>query len=255
MKKLIALLLVVMMLGSTVAFADTNASIAPYAPEDYKTDGSVLDTPKTELWLQVDATGQIDVTVPLVLVFKTDIDGGVATSPLTYKMTNNSSSDLVVTQIDTVVEQQVASTNPMAIVAYTTANRTDLARDQYQARLRVLNGVVLGSKADGTSIENSWDLATASHANDKVRGGLFELIKDADTRIIADMSTGELSFITPRAKDADGNDAGMDTTQGVKLLTVTYTVAIDTSDAIGTDITDDSDGTKTDTKDQSFTTT
>ena len=231
MKKLIALLLVVMMLGSTVAFADDNASIEVREADDVYTSGAgqaELSTPKTELWLQVDATGQIDVTVPLVLVFKTDIDGGVATSPDTYKITNNSTADLVVTQIATAVEANDAD-NPMTLVEYTT---TDLARDQYKVQLTVPTGVVIGDEAT-----NGWDLKTATHANNKVKGGLFELLKDGSTRVIADMSTGELSFVTKRTTDAAGNDTGLDTTKGVHLLTVTYTVAIDTSDAIGETIT------------------
>lgn len=236
MKKIISLLLVVLMLGSTMAFADISEIEVREADDTYQSDinQSVLDTPYTELWLQVDASGQIDVTVPLVLVFKTDIDGGDATSPETYKITNNSSADLVVTQIATSV-QATSTANPMTLVAY---DSTTLARDEYKAKLSVPTGVVLG-----TGATNDWDLRTATHSNDKAKGGLFELLKDTSTRVIADMTTGELSFVTSRTVDANGADTGMDTTKGVHLLTVTYTVAIDTSDAIGADITDNGDAT------------
>jgi len=263
MKKLIALLLVVMMLGSTVAFADTNASIAPYAPEDYKTDGSVLDTPKTELWLQVDATGQIDVTVPLVLVFKTDIDGGKATSPDTYMFTNHSSADLVVTTIVT-TDGDKTDDKPTTLELVAYDDTTTLLEDQYMVKLSVPADVDLGTGASTTG----WDLDTTPHTNDKANGGLFELKKAAanageagtTTQVIVDMSTGPLSFITKRTTDAAGNDTGMDTTMGVHLLTVTYTVAIDTSDTVGSDITDDPNpatGTTgiTDTAAQTFTPT
>lgn len=239
MKRLFALVLAVLMLGSVAAFAD--GTIENYGPDvQYATakdhNEDTLNTPYTELWLMVDAEGQIDVTVPLVLVFKTDIDGGTATSPATYQITNNSSADLVVTNIDTVTNNVVDdnTNHPMVLKPYDTAT---LARDEYKVQLSVQqnsagNNVVLGDGETG-----AWDLETAAHENNKILGGLFELVKDTSTRVYADMSTGKLSFITTREVDADGNDAGMDDTKGVHLLTVTYTVAIDTSDAIGEDVT------------------
>lgn len=247
MKRLIALVLAVLVLGSVAAFADVSKIEVREDDDRYQSgiNQSTLNTPYTELWLQVDASGQIDVTVPLVLVFKTDIDGGTATSPETYKITNHSSADLVVTNINTVTNTKVddETNHPMVLMPYST---TTLERDQYKVQLRVEensagNDVELGDGETGV-----WDLETAAHENNKILGGLFELVKDTSTRVYADMSTGKLSFITTRLVNGtgeDAEDAGMDTTKGVHLLTVTYTVAIDTSDAIGTDITDNGDTT------------
>lgn len=245
MKKFLAIILATMMLLSSAAFATEykeNIEVRETTDNYTGSDVTSIDTPKTELWLQVDATGQIDVTVPLVLIFQTNIDGGTAQSPDTYKITNNSTADLVVTKIAVAVEPQVNNDpnsqdddNPMELVAYT-ATPTE---DQYKVQLSVnLNsdGVVLGNYTGNTG---KWDLFTPAYENLAKNGGLFELKKAAkngagtDTRVYADMSTGALSFVTKRIED----DTAVDTTKGVKLLTVTYTVAIDTSDAIGVDIT------------------
>lgn len=236
MKKFLSLVLAAMMLLScTVAFAAGETFEVRETDDKWTgTDVASINTPETELWLQVDADGQIDVTVPLVLVFKTNIDGGSANTAETYKLTNNSTADLVVTSIATAVEDKSAS-NPMTMVAYS-ATPTE---DQYKAQLSVGSGVALGSKN-----ESAWDLRTATHSNPALDGGLFELKKatpngaGTPTVVKADMTTGKLSFVTSRT-EADV----LDTTKGVKLLTVTYTVAIDTSDAIGSLITDNGDNT------------
>lgn len=243
MKKLISFLLVIMLLSSisVSAFATDDTKMGVSAGRDrFNTEDSEEGSVSTDLWLQVDASGQIDVTVPMVLVFRTNIDGGTATSPTNYALTNRSTADLVVTKIETATDATVdASTaNPMSLVEY----GANLGEDEYKVKLSVPTGVVIGNNADNVELSNGWDLSTRTHENDKIRGGLFELAQPADgaesksTRVITDMSTGKLSFITSRAVDADGNDAGMDVEMGVKLLTISYTVAIDTSDAIGVDV-------------------
>jgi len=242
MKKFLALLMAVLMvLSCTVAFAEEyeEAKIDVREADDrYSIDGKELDTPKTELWLQVEATGQIDVTVPLVLVFQTTIDGGKATSPETYKITNNSTADLVVTKIATAVEAESDATNPMALVAYTDTPQ----EDEYKVQLSVKEETVKGAGESG-----AWDLYDNEHARVAKQGGLFELKKavpngeGTDTRVIADMTTGKLSFVT--LTTGEGSEEKLDDTKGVHLLTVTYTVAIDTSDAIGETITDNGDAT------------
>lgn len=224
MKKIFSFLLVIMMLCSisTAAFATTTFEVRE-ADDSWNTDGTELNTPKTELWLQVDASGQIDVTVPLVLVFKTDIDGGTASTATNYKITNNSSAQLAVTKVATAVSDTKTS-----LVAYNTAN---LAEDQYKVQLSAGNAVL--------------DLKTAEHTEAAINGGLFTLAKAAangdgtPTTVTVDMSTGKLSFVTARTADDE-----LDTTKGIKLLTVTYTVAIDTASAIAGDtITDNGDNT------------
>ena len=275
MKKTLAILLAVMMLLSTTAFA-TSASVDTITngTADWFEDGENTDTNAdidvregssavrykddaeydiegemaTEIWLQVEASGQIDVTVPLVLVFQTNIDGGDATSPDAYKITNYSTADLVVTKIATtlVAEDDTNNTQPMAMVAYSTTN---LGEDQYAAQLSVDGGAVeLGKDETGTyDLYTDATETTVLHEKDRTMGGLFEVKKataagDAvDTPISVAMKTGKLSFVTSRnvddVKDDGAIEDEMDTLKGVQLMTITYTVAIDTSDAIGETIT------------------
>jgi len=246
MKKTLAMLLAVMLLLSATAFAEqtgvdtiTNGSkpadwdtatgdIDAYDSVHYSDSGN-YDTEgrmATELWLQVDATGQIDVTVPLVLVFQTNIDGGSANTASDYKITNHSSAALAVTKIE-VAEEAKADAQPMTLVAYPATGMP--AEDQYAVKLSV-----------GSSY--TFDFKAAAAQADKLAGGLFELAKapatgaaGTDTVIDVAMVTGPLSFVTAR-NSADNADAGIDGTRGVKLLTVTYTVAISTRDAVGEEI-------------------
>ena len=196
----------------------------------------------TELWLQVEASGQIDVTVPLVLVFQTNIDGGEATSPNTYKITNHSSADLVVTQIKVTDVKTEANKQPMTKVAWLDV----LKEDQYKAKLNVdKNVVTLGKGQSG-----EYDLKQETYTAERHQGGIFELRKaeadkyeeGTDTPIALTMKTGRLSFITSRTEKTPKDDKSqlndaMDNTKGIQLMTITYTVAIDTSDAYGEEIT------------------
>lgn len=289
MKKFLSLLLAAMMLlscatamaSSVAADADTIQNGSAYWKEEsneIKDDNSVtgddansdidvreetttfkdsagFDTKgeaATEIWLQVDATGQIDVTVPLVLVFQTNIDGGHATSPSAYKITNHSTADLVVTKIVTrevVKHSGITNYNnqPMTLAAYpeidaTTGKIKQPAEDVYGARINVAKGVTLGKLKDDKTNTGVYDLFTSAnletpHENAAARGGLFELQKptagkNADgmvTNLNVEMITGPLSFVTTRTDD----DTNVDTDKGIQLLTIVYTVAIDTSDAIG----------------------
>lgn len=198
----------------------------------------------TELWLQVEASGQIDVTVPLVLVFQTNIDGGKATSPNTYKITNHSSADLVVTQIKVtdVVETEDKDQPKMEKVEW--SDTAELTENQYMAKLTVGEHVTLGAEQHG-----EYDL-DGTYTGERHKGGIFELAKagkndyekGTDTPIALSMKTGRLSFITSRTEKTPKDDKSqlndeMDTTKGIQLMTITYTVAIDTSDAYGEVIT------------------
>lgn len=243
MKKFLSLLLAAVMVCScAVALAaryddpvadGTNATLrtgleeAPFLV-DYSDKNNPTASQRTDLWIQVDAIGQIDATVPLVLVFKTNIDGGEATTGSNYGITNQSSADLVVTQIDTTeYAPEINDKNEkMTLVKYDGT----LNRDNYAVLL-----TTTAEKGTGAST-TGWDLYTKQYKNDKLQGGLFELKRGEYTAIDASMKTGELSFVTSRKEGTGenaGKDAGMDETKGVKLLTVAYTVAIDTSDAKG----------------------
>lgn len=222
---------------------DANADIDVRGKIRYRDEGNfdVTGEAATELWLQVEASGQIDVTVPLVLVFQTNIDGGEATSPSDYKITNHSSADLVVTQIKVTDVKTEANKQPMTKVAWIEG----LKEDQYKAKLNVdKNVVTLGKGQSG-----EYDLKQETYTAERHQGGIFELRKaeadkyeeGTDTPIALTMKTGRLSFITSRVEtpktDEGQMDDAMDTTKGIQLMTITYTVAIDTSDAYGEVIT------------------
>lgn len=263
MKKTLAMLLAVLMLLSTTAFATTFDSVTngdntgwydgqnptgdnEDADIDVYVDTRYTDGPDsfakeaeaaTEIWLQVDATGQIDVTVPLVLVFQTNIDGGDAVSPDEYKITNHSSADLVVTKITTTTVATDSSKQPMTMVDWGTGN---MKEDTYAVAIQNIGGT---AGANNHRVRDTYDLNQTHEGyfnNAALKGGLFELAKapannyetGTDTELEIAMKTGRLSFVTSR----DGNDV-MDQNKGIQLLTITYTVAIDTSDAIGDDIT------------------
>jgi len=226
--------------SSTNADMDVGVDVR-YSKSDEKNQDHA--TAKTEMWLQVDATGQIDVTVPLVVVFQTNIDGGSATSPSAYRIINYSSANLCVTKIEVSAEAKATGTNPMTLKAYSTET---LVQDEYKAQLTAKGQA--GKKEGGTeSVDLKFDmLTTKAYENPASRGGLFQLAKgdtDGKTGNTSDkygtitdmefaMSTGKLSFVT---KQQDNGD--IDYTKGVKLLTVTYTIAIDTQDAIGAAVT------------------
>ncbi|MBR6525366.1 MAG: hypothetical protein IKT57_05290, partial [Clostridia bacterium] len=75
MKKILAFVMIFMLLcGSALA---TEYGFSAHNPERYDSPANATENNKaeTELWLKVAATGQIDVTVPLVLVFQTNIEG------------------------------------------------------------------------------------------------------------------------------------------------------------------------------------
>ncbi len=269
MKKFLALALAMMMVFACVSALaeDDNAQMYLNAADggdaylshfseenEYDEDGAAsTGEVNTEIWLQVVASGQIDVTVPLVIVFQTNIDGGSATSPSEYQIINYSTADLVVTKVSietnsaTKDREDDDTSHPMELVSYT----TDLARDQYKAQLSVATESVHASTGE-------WDLFTGDE-NDNVdldedgfyyisalEGGLIILPKcDYDstsgdkegtsTDLTIEMATGALSFVTKHAT-VEEKDV-LDVTKGVKLLNINYVVAIDTYTGIGDDIT------------------
>lgn len=250
MKKLISLFLALVMLMSCATVlaesTDENATmtvgdpVSHYATENVNAGADAADTPSvnTEIWLQVDAAGQIDVTVPLVLVFKTNIDGGTASSPEAYKMTNNSTADIAVTSIKVNPETTNAAAQPMTFVAYDSAMSTD----QYGLKLSVEETEADPANhraAHGAYNKDMFNFTENADTADVMAGGLFQVFKGATTRITALMKTGPLSFTTQRKAGTDGAPSELDTTKGVKIITITYTVGIDAQNAIGTVITND----------------
>lgn len=233
MKRILAFVMIFMLLcGSALATGtNTNASLSAQVATRWQTSSITAEDhyAKTELWLQVAATGQIDVTVPLVLVFSTNIEGGEASGPSKYFIKNNSSADLVVTKIETVVKDQVTGetldidSNPMELVEFGTGKP---ATDEYAIKLNVEAQTDRLGEPRGAY---EFDLFEKSDNKEAKNGGLFLLKRGTaaagtDTTVVPTMKTGELSFVTSEGK-------------GVYLLTITYTVAIDKSTAIGEDIT------------------
>lgn len=186
----------------------------------------------TEIWLQVDATGQIDVTVPLILVFQTNIDGGEATAPTTYVIKNNSTADIVVTKIVTHETTEAASTveNPMTLETYD--NDLTLAEDKYAAKIDFTGKTVVLGKGAADIYDLKTALSATAYTNPAYEGGLFEVKENGGTTYVpVMMKTGPLSFVTSRTPN--GTEESMNQTRGIQLMTIVYTVAIDTSDAIG----------------------
>ncbi|MBR4039476.1 MAG: hypothetical protein IKJ11_05185 [Clostridia bacterium] len=279
MKKFLSLLLAAMMLLScTTAFAasdtvqntthgdwdNTTADIDAYDSVTYSdtTDYDTTAELGTELWMQVTADGQIDVTVPLVLVFQTNIDGGTANTAEDYRISNNNNAEVVVTKVE--FDKTVrggTDKKPMEMVAY--ADGKTLTENQYMVQLDVVtdttNGAELvnGNTLNGDYVENTnmtvvdyagasstgtnggkYDMLATSYAKPAKEGGLFKLNKTAngttktDTYLDVTMGTGRLSFVTATTYDDEDNEV-LDNTKGVHLLTATYTVAIDTSKQYG----------------------
>ena len=251
MKKLISFLLVIMLLSSisvsafandATGFTTKNASLT-VGDDDatFKVTDNTA-TQKTDLWIQVEAADQIDAVVPLLLVFKTNIDGGNANTGTNYAITNNSTADLAVTSItvNKVAQDDDNKINPMDLVK---AGST-LGEDQYEVQL-VVEAV---TDSQGTTIASKtfdlYDIDTAENntqSKTALNGGVFVLPskdeKNSDdnvTTIDVQMKTGKLSFST---KHETANDRQqLDESVGVKLLSVSYVVAINTNTAIGTEI-------------------
>lgn len=131
--------------------------------------------------------------------------------------------------------KQADKINPMTLKSYT----VDMAEDQYGVKIDYA-----GYPADSTREADeayTFDFAKVTDSKSATEGGLFILKKAAageeatgtPTTLVASMKTGKLSFVT---KVIEGTEE-LDTTKGVKLITITYTVAISKKDAIGTEIT------------------
>lgn len=275
MKKFLSLILAAMLLMSCTAFATGVSEVDTITngtkPTDWDGDTGDIDAydnvnygdetkydtngkAATELWLQVDATGQIDVTVPLVLIFQTNIDGGTASTGTDYQITNNSSANLAVTKIEVVDKHETSSytqtaDNALAPKAFPTSG-TALGVDEYAVKLTVSNPYLSTDNESNFVFDFFKNNSANTESLDKIKGGLFELEKAGSdgtsktTKVDVTMQTGKLSFVTSRATTTDGNDTndtdaddnGLDSKKGVHLLTVTYTVAISTKDAVGESI-------------------
>ena len=239
MKKLVAIALVaIMMLSCVTAFATSNTTVETVSdPKHFKqNDAHNGATQSTDIWLRVKAEGQINCTIPLVLIYQTNIDGGEASTgtgaDAKYKITNNSTANLAVTDIDV---STVGS--KMTLVS----NSTDLKSliDNYWGTITIAGDRV---RSGDPYVGDFYTHKTSSEIK-AVAGGYFFIPKKTSsgagvTVIDAKISTSPLDFITAQKAD----DGTMDITKGLHLVNVKYTVAIDgyasSDDTITTDIED-----------------
>lgn len=245
MKKFLALMLVALMLLGGAAMA-ANMTEAHVGSESGFVKSGTSASQSTDVWLQVTASGQIDVTVPLVVVFKTNIDGGSATTSEAYKIVNNSSAAIKVTEVEVTDMQQKFTQNGvednMKAVGtltggYNEYTLTMLPTDQYATKVwETAKNVFDG--ADGFTVNGATATLTASA--DAQAPGLWRIEKKDDSEttdespIALTLSTSRLTFVTNQ-KSVDEADIE----NGVKLFNVAYTVQIDDSTAVGGDIKDD----------------
>lgn len=257
MKRFLALILAAMMLlgGSAMAEEDnmTEAHVGgqtEFVKEEDKTSASQ----STDVWLQVAASGTIDVTVPLVVVFKTNIDGGTASTGTSYKIINNSSAAIKVTEVKvtdakTDITQNGVASNLKAVETLTEGNYdeytlTMLPEDRYETKAWESARSVVDADGDGISTfqqegnTGAYKIASSTGAEKK---GLWRIEKKDgseggkdESHIKLTLATSKLSFVT---KQKSNNDAGVE--NGVKLFNVAYIVKIDDSTAVGGDIKDE----------------
>jgi len=239
MKKIIALILALVMLGSVSVFAadvttdaDSSLTVGNETGKFLVTEdasGNAVDAAQhTDIWLQVEASGQIDVTVPLLLVFKTNIDGGNATPPTNYGITNNSTADLAMISIVTDPISDTATATSPAVTLKAFSATGEYGEDEYGVQLSV------ASETDPFDLYNGGTYTWTGSALEP----LFVLPQDGETTdVTVNMGTGELSFVTEHDKD------GLVENTGVKLMSITYTVAIKTQGGKGETIYGDTTGT------------
>lgn len=289
MKKFLAMLLAAMMLlssvgalaaidphenGAVISFdVDTgtdnseleveNDYTSRYKKEDWKQTDAANSTVKTELWMQVDASGQIDVTVPLVLVFSTNIDGGKAQEAANYVIYNNNTRNSVA--VDKIEVTNGADNTQMTLQSKTTFNNEknlgtgDDKRNYYyvvfepekntsDTSASSANGIgiamdtkIHSGTQDTTDGPIYYDLYNATTANpvgkthynttDSTAVALMTIGQGGSINLKPTMETTPLNFVT-----ANFMEDAQQFAHGVHLLNVTYTVGLQYMDAQGRDI-------------------
>lgn len=259
MKKFFAMLLAAMMLLSCVSamatglpdyistevdprddivavetFVNTLTATTNGIVDTFKANDQTSGTVGTELWLQVSAQGQIDVTVPLALVFATNIDGGEATEASNYGITNYSTADLKVTKIEYVKHDD----NPMQLEVEIDTDDVDTFEGYLEAGERkfpfcMTKDTVYSTYSDYEYTDNQvFELESAYDGGNTKASNVGK-----KTEITAYMETSRLSFVTQQKSNKEVKDSttpDQDTeamaTKGVQLLTVVYTIAVDDND-------------------------
>ena len=202
MKKLVSFVLAALLMLSVVAFAASGdpSLVVKDTSIIYNFTADNVNTGKVEtyIYLEVIAQGQIDVTVPLFLVFSTDVDGGKAKEPSNYKITNNNKDSAVgVTRIHVTpsgtMELKVKNEFESAVGAH--------AYDTYMVTL--------------TASGETYDLGKLNFQEDTAGEALtgLSIPKDKEVNLQPEMQTTAISFIT-------GKD------QYVQIMTIEYTLGL-----------------------------
>lgn len=242
MKKILSLALALVLLCTvTSAFATgTTLGVKVYGEDDQHKSTFFKDVEKstayqqTAMWLRVANQGQINCTIPLVLIYDTNIDGGENTLSDDYKIVNNSTANIVVTKMEVLNStQNINSNKPMKLVTENGLSSEKV--DAYYVSLSVPD-----ARQHSTVKTTKWEMAEIVTTPTKgqstsLAGGLFFIPKTGgasgtnETVITVHVKTTPLSFITG-LNDGDTQNKS----RGVHLLDVKYTVAIDGFDAAGT---------------------
>lgn len=260
MKKIIALALALVLVAScTFALAEdinmTNEVSTEYLSptfvekqKDYSSEikGATQVGQHTNVWLQVEASGQIDVTIPLVAVFKTNIDGGKDTISENYEMINNSSADIAVTLVRVKDNEANVSTNgdgrKMELIKeadmesnkeYNKYSLSILPDDQYQTP----EWVEAKDVGEFDIVDGYYTLDSGAQPGDEQKGLWLIEKKDPNAEegtasyVELVLNTSRLSFVTNKTDKGEE-----DIQDGVCIFTVFYTVKIDDSSKVGKDV-------------------
>ena len=208
MKKLVSFVLAALLMLSVVAFAasgDTTLEANPAITYTYSADNVNTGKVETYIYLKVKAEGQIDVTVPLFLVFATDVDGGKATEPSKYIIKNNNTESAVgVTKI------AVTSGGGMKLTNQNGFNDA-VGAHEYDTYMVTL-----------TTSASTYDLGNAPFTQETAGAALsgFSIEKSESVNLKPEMQTTAIDFVT-------GD-------QYVQILTIEYTLGLiyDTVDTV-----------------------
>ena len=273
MKKILALLLAALMLLSCTALAAfdplAKGGDAIYFSPEVENDNSKLDIHnnlisryqkedvqdgkvETELWLQIEASGQIDVTVPLVLVFSTNVDGGYATAADNYKIYNNNTRNSIA--IDK-IEVEIKSDGENLLNLKTDDDFYKLTpndRDYYSVVMKpfpadkektVASGNQEANKAlaMNTQVHAGYDFIDLAKAvvsgNSKTAYDTTGTTKEATQNALMTLGQGGIINLKPTMKTTPLSFVTSEAdTKGVHLLNVTYTVGLQYTQNDGSDL-------------------
>lgn len=259
MKKFLAMLLAAMMLLSSVgAMAevqdDSTLKIKPAVNSRFYSDSTTEGEVDTELWLQVAADGQIDVTVPLVLIFSTNVDGGKATEANNYKIVNNNDRSSI--SVDKIEVKRNDNNSHMTLVDSNNTGWNNTTRDQYYVTLKP-STTYTGSDATANDVLETqvYDLYIAANTQYSKNGenekseSLFRIGENSSVKLTANMVTTPLTFVTGITDEAndtylikgEGEADAANSGKGIELLTITYTVALEYDTVESKGITENSE--------------